>query len=201
MTGDRFNYYLRVIINSDVKDYASILDQMGNDQTISDAEQFELMSLIRRSFSSANSRLSIKVVNEKTGIEERPPRSIADDFGETCNYEGVEDKYGISWSVYSPKGMFLSSTTKKWYYNQRIMEIFGEVLGTVGSDMSPDYFHTPPWIMGTAYAPDMKYLSLPEIINNAIEAGMIPNWEYLIAVGIPADFINAIRSASPDFPH
>ncbi|MCL4330100.1 MAG: hypothetical protein M1533_03770 [Candidatus Thermoplasmatota archaeon] len=200
MTGDRFNYYLRVIINSDVKDYASILDQLGNDDSVSEAEQFELMSLIRRSFSSANSRFSFKVVNERTGVEENPPRSIADDFGETCNFEGVEEKYGISWSVYSPKGIFLSSTVKRWYYSQRIMEILGEVLCARGSDRSPDYFHTPPWIMGTAYAPEMKYLPLQEIINGSIESGLIPNWEYLIAVGVPADFINAIRSASPDFP-
>ncbi len=140
------------------------------------------------------------MINTSTGLEENPPITIADDFGETSVFEGYEQKYGITWSVYSPNIKYSESPVKRWLYNQRVMTILGDLLGESISGKSQDYFHTPPWIMGKGNAAGMKYQPLQDIINNAISNRFLPSWEYLIIRGIPSEFVNAMREASPDFP-
>ena len=200
MTGDRFNYYLKLVINANMDDYSQLLDFIGNDELLSESEQFELANLIKRSMSSLNSRYNLRVINTSTGLEESPPITIADDFRETSVFEGYEQKYGITWSVYSPNIKYSESPVKKWLYNQRVMTILGDLLGESINGKSQDYFHTPPWIMGKGNASGMKYQPLQDIINNAIANRFLPSWEYLIIRGIPSEFVNAMREASPDFP-
>ena len=180
MSGDRFNYYLKVIMNSKLEEMPQIAEQFENDITISAAEAQELERVIDKHLTLYN-RTGMKVINADTGTEETPPRTDLDNFGNTSEQLPSETAYGLEWKVYVPNPGFANSPVKKWYYNKKVASILNEILGEVVPGRAKDYFDLPPWLLGTVNAPSTIYLPTNEIINLAIGRGFIPDWEYLVA--------------------
>lgn len=193
MTGDRFNYYLKLIMNSVLEDLPLINEQFENDAFVSAAEANELERVLNRQMNLYN-RFGLKVVNSSTGREEVPPRTELDNFGNTSEFVGLESAFGIEWKVYSPTPGFANSPVRRWYYNKRISTILGEVLRDAVPGRMKDYFDYPPWLLGTSYAPGSLYMPINEIINLAIARGIIPDWDYLVAKGIPKPLVDLIRA-------
>lgn len=200
MSSDRFNYYLKLILNSSVSEYGTLYDAVFYDNDLTEQEQSELQSLINRNYATIYSRFNPRVINKNSGAEEYPPQTDADDFGGTCNFLGNEYLYGIKWNVYEPSSSFSGSIPRKWYYNVHISNLLTEMLLDVVPGRYKNYFHVPPWILGTFQAPGTRYTTLTEIINNAIFGGIIPGWDYLIERGIPKEFVKALEETSPDYP-
>lgn len=196
MSGDRFNYYLKTILNASFEEYVEILEQLGNDFTLLDHEAEELERLLKRSMTAQYSRLGIRVVNSLTGEEEIPPQTIADNFGESSQFIGREKLYGIEWDVYSPRESFARSGVRKWYYNEVVAFAFDQALLSVVPGNFPSYFHVPPWVLGTYLAPDTKFVPLPDIVNTAISEGVIPGWDHLVFLGVPREFVRFLQAAS-----
>ena len=61
------------------------------------------------------------------------------------------------------------------------------------------YFDTPPWVLGTVMAPGSRYLALAELVELAIARGVLANWDALVLMGIPADYVKAIKSTNVGF--
>ena len=200
MVGDRFNYYMKLIMNSPLADLALLSEQFENDGSISEAEAQELERLVEKHLLMGN-RDKVRVVNSKTGSEEFPRRYHIDDFGNSSTFLGTESYFGITWMVYSPKPNFLNSPTKKWYYNEKISDILSELLIDVVPGKFKDYFHFPPWIMGTVYAPGTVFMPTNEIISLAVTRSVIPDWDYLVSKGIPKQLVDLIRTENTGPPH
>ncbi len=196
MSGDRFNYYLKTILNAKFEEYEDILDQIRNDVSLLDFEVEELESLIKRSMAGQYSKFRIRVVNSRTGEEEAPPQTMADNFGESSQPLGRENLHGTEWEVYAPKKNFASSGIRKWYYNETVALAFDKALLAVVPGNFANYFHVPPWVLGSYLAPDTKYVPIPELINIAISRGVIPGWEYLVLLGVPREFVTYLQTAS-----
>ena len=79
MTGDRFNYYLKTIMNASLPDYSVISELLENDMQLSVEEVSELERLIGI-YLSIHNKGTIRVVNNITGKEEIPPSTKEDDF-------------------------------------------------------------------------------------------------------------------------
>lgn len=197
--GDRFNYYLKLILNGSVDEYALISEQLENDLELSVDEAEELEHLISRYMQAHNYQLSLRIINTVTGNEELPPKTSVDNFGDTADYLGEEVQYGIKWKVYTPRKGFLMSPVKKWYYNEHIASLLAQALIEVVPGRFPSYFDTPPWVLGTVMAPGSRYIPLAELIELAISKGTIAKWDQLVQSGIPADYVNAIRSTRIGF--
>jgi hypothetical protein len=193
MTGDRFNYYLKTIMNASLPDYSSISELLENDMQLSVEEVSELERLIGI-YLSIHNKGTIRVVNNITGKEEIPPSTKEDDFGGTSIYDGEVFVYGLKWKVYRPTTGFEKSPVQKWYYNEKISSILDDILSSVVPGRIKNYFELPPWVLGTIYAPDSYYLPIADIINLAIARRIITGWEYLIESGIPRNYIETIRS-------
>ncbi|MCL5786316.1 MAG: hypothetical protein M1151_06590 [Candidatus Thermoplasmatota archaeon] len=198
MSGDRFNYYLKTILNASFTDYLDILDQISNDPLLQDYEVEELERLVKRSMSSQYSRFRLRVVNSKTGEEESPPQTTADNFGESSQFVGEEKMYGLNWEAYSPKENFSQLGIKKWYYNEIVALAFDQALLATVPGNFPSYFHVPPWVLGTHLAPNTRYVPIPELVNSAITSGLIPSWDYLVLLGVPREFVRFLQTASAD---
>lgn len=196
MTGDRFNYYLKVIMNSILEDLPLITEQFENDLLISSAEAAELERVLNRQINLYN-RFGLKVVNSTTGKEEIPPRTEIDNFGNTSEFVGFENAFGIDWKVYSPNPGFANSPVRKWYFNKRISSILNEILRDAVPGRVRDYFDYPPWILGTSYAPGTLYMPINDIVNLAIARGLIPGWDHLISKGIPKALVDLLKTENP----
>ncbi len=197
MTGDRFNYYLKLIMNSTLEDLPLINEQFENDQFVSAAEAAELERVLGRQMNLYN-RFGLKVVNSSTGKEEIPPKTEIDNFGNTSVFIGMENTFGIEWKVYSPNPGFVNTPARKWYYNKMIAGILNETLHDAVPGRMRDYFNYPPWVLGTSYAPGTLYMPTSEIINLAIARKIIPNWDYLVSKGIPKALIDLIKAENLD---
>ena len=195
MSGDRFNYYLKMILNSGLEEYALISEQLENDSSISQDEAEELERLIKR-YMSVYNRYNLKVINRQTGEEELPPQTMIDNFGETSDFIESASLYGLQWKVYSPKGGFENSPVQRWYYNQHIASILNSVLAEVVPGRVKNYFDIPPWVMGSAHAPGTLYLPLSELATLAISRRLIPDWDYLVKMGLPREMVDSIRAAN-----
>ncbi|EQB71101.1 MAG: hypothetical protein AMDU1_APLC00037G0008 [Thermoplasmatales archaeon A-plasma] len=193
MSGDRFNYYLKVIMNSRIEDLPEISEQFENDITISSAEAQELERVIDKHLNLFN-RFGAKVVNAATGAEETPPRSDIDNFGNTSVQLDSQEAYGLEWKVYAPNPGFANSPVKKWYYNRKVASILNELLTDVVPGRLKDYFDYPPWLLGTVHAPSTIFMPINEIINLAIGRGVIPDWDYLVARGLPKALVDVLRT-------
>ena len=193
MSGDRFNYYLKMILNASLDEYQLVSEQFQNDPQVSEAEADELERLIRRYMGIYN-RFNFRVVNSSTGEEELPPQTSLDNFGGNAKYEGNEKLYGVEWKVYTPKENFENSPVRKWYYNEKIALILNEVLGSVVPGSFKNYFDLPPWVLGTVYAPGTIYVPLTELINLAIAKGTLPNWDYLVTKGLPRELVAVLKA-------
>lgn len=199
MTGDKYNYYLKIILNAEIGEYARISEMIANDFSLTDREMFELDFLVRRYLSNYNAKYKLRVVNSHTGMDESPPKRMEDDFGGLAIYRGEENMYGVKWFTYSPSKDFESFPVKRWYYNERIAGILNETLTDVIPGRYQGYFDTPPWILGSIYAPGTKYVPLHDLIETAIATGKITRWEYLATRGVPADFVKALRGTDLRF--
>ncbi|MCL5783072.1 MAG: hypothetical protein M1476_04090 [Candidatus Thermoplasmatota archaeon] len=193
MTGDRFNYYLKLIMNSTLEDLPLLSEQFENDISISPAEAQELERVLEKHMNLYN-RFGIKVINASTGVEEIPPKTELDNFGNTSEFIGNENAFGLDWRVYSPNPGFLNTPARKWYYNKRVASILNEVLVDVVPGRLRNYFDYPPWLLGTVYAPGTLYMPINEIISLAIARGIIPDWDYLVAKGLPKQLVDLIRA-------
>lgn len=193
MTGDRFNYYLKVIMNSILEDLPLVTEQFENDSLISSAEAAELERVMSRQINLYN-RFGLKVVNSTTGREETPPRTEIDNFGNTSEFIGLENAFGIEWKVYAPNPGFANSPVRRWYFNKRISSILNEVLREAVPGRVRDYFDYPPWILGTSYAPGTLYMPINDIVNLAITRGLIPDWEHLVSKGIPKALVDLLKA-------
>jgi hypothetical protein len=91
------------------------------------------------------------------------------------------------------------SPVKKWYYNERIAQMLSKALIDVIPGRFVSYFDTPPWVLGTVMAPGSRYFSLSELIELAIARGSLANWDALVLMGIPADYVKAIKSTNVGF--
>lgn len=199
MVGDRFNYYLKLILNASIDEYAAISEQLENDLDLSVDEAEELEHLIGRYMQAHNYRLSLRIINMVTGNEELPPKTSVDNFGDTADYLGEETLYGVRWKVYAPKKGFLMSPVKKWYYNERISSLLAQSLIEVVPGRFQSYFDTPPWVLGTVMAPGSRYIPLAELVELAIGKGVIGKWDNLVQAGVPADYVNALHSTRIGF--
>lgn len=195
MSGDRFNYYLKMILNATLEEYQLISEQLQNDSSISDGEAEELERLIRK-YMSVYNRFNVRVVNRETGKEEMPPKTLLDNFGGTSVYIGNETLYGINWKVFAPNKHFENSPVKKWYYNEKISYILNELLSDVVPGRFKNYFDLPPWVLGSIHAPGTVYVPLTDLIGLAITKGIIQDWDYLIQKGLPREFVNVLRAAN-----
>lgn len=193
MTGDRFNYYLKLIMNSILEDLPLINEQFENDQFISSAEAAELERVLGRQINLYN-RFGLKVVNAKSGMEEIPPKTELDNFGNTSQFLGYENNFGVEWKVYAPSPGFVNTPVRKWYYNKKIARILNELLHDAVPGRMRDYFDYPPWVLGTSYAPGTLYMPTSEIINLAIARKIIPGWGHLVSNGIPKALVDLIRA-------
>ncbi len=200
MSSEAFNKYLKVILNSSSAEFGDLLNQIFNDNSLNSTEQEELQNLINRNLASYYASFSPRVVNKNTGLEEYPPQTDADDFGGSCTFTGTEMLYGIKWNVYEPSKQYVSPVPRKWYYNVHIANLLSELFLDVIPGRFQNYFHVPPWVLGTFQAPGTRYISLTEIVNTAIFGRVISGWEYLVERGIPKEFVKALEEASPDYP-
>ena len=48
-------------------------------------------------------------------------------------------------------------------------------------------------------APGSRYLALSELVELAIARGVLANWDALVLMGIPADYVKAIKSTNVGF--
>lgn len=193
MTGDRFNYYLKLIMNSVLEDLSLLNEQFENDPFISSAEASELERVLNRQLNLYN-RFGVRVVNSVTGREELPPKTELDNFGNTSELIGSETAFGLDWKIYSPTPGFANSPVRRWYYNKRIATILNEILRDSVPGRMKDYFDYPPWLLGTSYAPGTLYMPINEIVNLAIARGSIPDWDYLVAKGIPKALVELMKT-------
>lgn len=196
MVGDRFNYYLKLIMNSPLGELGYLSEQFENDASVSEAEAQELERLVEKHLLMGN-REKVRITNSKTGAEEFPRRYFIDDFGNSSTFLGREQYFGIDWMVYAPKANFISSPTRKWYYNEKISNILSEILIEVVPGKFKDYFHYPPWILGTVYAPGTVFMATNEIITLAVARSVIPDWDFLVSKGIPKQLVELIRTENP----
>ena len=199
MVGDRFNYYLKMILNASMSEYSAISEQLENDTMITVDEAEELEHLIARYMQANNYKIGVRIINSVTGNEELPPKTFVDNFGDTADYLGEEEQYGITWKTYAPKRGFIMSPVKKWYYNERIAQMLSKALIDVIPGRFVSYFDTPPWVLGTVMAPGSRYFSLSELVELAIARGSLANWDALVLMGIPADYVKAIKSTNVGF--
>ncbi|MGC8608726.1 MAG: hypothetical protein ACP5UV_02520 [Thermoplasmata archaeon] len=198
MGTERYDYYLKLILNSPVTEYPYISEKYQNDSEIAVLEAESLDRIILK-YLSIYKKSDVRVVNVITGQEEMAPLSMIDDFGGNAVFMGEETMYGINWKTYIPPKGFERSAVKKWYYNEKIASILNDTLSDVVPGRVKNYYDIPPWVLGTKYAPDSKYLPLYDIISEAIIRNTIPGWYYLIKLGIPQEFIDAIRTRSVPF--
>ncbi|EQD38456.1 hypothetical protein B1B_15788 [mine drainage metagenome] len=56
-----------------------------------------------------NYKLGVRILNSVTGNEELPPKTFVDNFGDTADYLGEEEMYGLTWKTYAPKRGFIMS--------------------------------------------------------------------------------------------
>ena len=199
MVGDRFNYYLKSILNATIDEYSGISEQLENDLSLSVDEAEELEHLISRYMQAHNYRLGLRIVNTVTGNEELPPKTSVDNFGDTADFLGEENLYGISWKVYAPKKGFLMSPVKKWHYNEKIAAALSSALIDVVPGRFQSYFDTPPWVLGTVMAPGSRYIPQHELIELAIARKVIAGWDSLVLMGIPSEYVNALKSTEIGF--
>ncbi len=193
MTGERFNYYLKTIMNATLADYSSISELLENDMQLSEEEAGELERLIGI-YLSIHNKSTIRVINSDTGKEEVPPRTKEDDFGGTSIYQGEMFAYGLKWKIYTPSKGFEKTPVSKWYYNEKISTILDDLLSSVVPGRIKNYFGLPPWVLGTIHAPDSYYLPIADIINLAIARNVIKGWNSLLEFGIPKKYLDVIRS-------
>ena len=193
MSGDKFNYFLKVIMNASLDDYTSISEQIENDMSLSDAEMAELERLIN-TYMSIYNKGTVRIVNSTTGKEEEPPGIKEDDFGGTSRFEGEVYVYGMKWKVYVPADGFGRDGSQRWYYNERICGILNDLLHEVVPGKSRNYFDIPPWVMGTGQSPDTRYVPVTELVNIAISKKYIPGWDFLVEMGIPKAYVNVLRT-------
>ncbi|MEM0155936.1 MAG: hypothetical protein QW597_04975 [Thermoplasmataceae archaeon] len=198
MSGDRFNYYLKLILNASLDEYHLISEQLQNDPQVTMAEVEELDRLINR-YMSVYNKFDLKVVNSVSGIEEFPPQTSLDNFGGSSEFVGTETMFDLEWKVYIPKGNFTNSPIKKWYYNENISTILDEVLAAVVPGHFKNYFDVPPWVLGTIYAPGTIYVQLYDLVNSAISKSVISGWDYLVEKGMPRELVDAMRSEKPGY--
>jgi hypothetical protein len=198
MSGDRFNYYLKLILNASLDEYYLISEQLQNDPLVSTPEIEELDRLINR-YMSVYNKFDMKVVNSVSGIEEYPPQTALDNFGGSSEFVGNESMFNIDWKVYIPKGNFTNSPIKKWYYNEKISSILNDVLSGVVPGHFKNYFDVPPWVLGTIYAPGTIYVQLYDLVNSAISKSLIPGWDHLVDRGLPRELVDAMRTEKPGY--
>ncbi len=199
MVGDRFNYYLKIILNASMEEYSAISEQLENDLQITVDEAEELEHLIARYMQANNYKLGVRILNSVTGNEELPPKTFVDNFGDTAVYLGEEEMYGLTWKTYAPKRGFIMSPVKKWYYNERVSQILFKALVDIIPGRFSSYFDTPPWVLGTVMAPGSRYIPIPELVELAITRGVIANWDSLVMMGIPGDYVKAMKSTHIGF--
>ncbi|MHB1493575.1 MAG: hypothetical protein ACYCSG_02720 [Thermoplasmataceae archaeon] len=193
MTGERFNYYLKTIMNATLADYSSISELLENDMQLSEEEAGELERLIGI-YLSIHNKSTIRVINSDTGREEVPPRTKEDDFGGTSIYQGEMFAYGLKWKIYTPSKGFEKTPVPKWYYNEKISTTLDDLFSSVVPGRIKNYFGLPPWVLGTIHAPDSYYLPIVDIINLAIARNVIKGWNSLLEFGIPKKYLDVIRS-------
>ncbi|BAB60400.1 TVG1296716 [Thermoplasma volcanium GSS1] len=192
---DRYDYYLKIILNSSVRDYPYIVEEYQNDAEISESEAESLDRIVMK-YMGIYRKSDVKIVNTMTGQEETAPLTIIDDFGGNAVYVGEQTLFGILWKIYQPPAYIERPIVNKWYYNEKIASILNEILYDAVPGKVKNYFDTPPWIIGTRYGVQSRYMPLYEIIIEAINRNLIPGWYYLARSGLSQEFIEAIRNRS-----
>ena len=193
MTSKKSERYMDKIWESSIEENLRMLDEIENDQDLSE-EEVEILAGIIEDMIEEKNVSSFSLINKFTGKTEELRQTMENDFGGTARYEGEIDLYGVRWKVYTPSQEFSSAKIRKWNYNPHISEILKNTLIRVVPGYFSEYFDYPPWILGTKYAPDTYYVSLEELINVAIARGVITGWEYLVDVGIPRLMIDDLRA-------
>ena len=89
MSGDRFAYYFKTILNSSLEDIQEIAYQFENDRNISIGEAQELERMLEK-HQEMFKPPDVYVVNASTGNEELPPKTEIDNFGNSSVYVGSE---------------------------------------------------------------------------------------------------------------
>ena len=99
------------------------------------------------------SHLDLKLINKNTGKEEIADLSLDRPFHGTAMFQGEVLMYGIKWEVYTPAPLYLHLGIRKWNYNSGVSDILTNCIikATPGNFMQ--YFHYPPWLLGSSYAP------------------------------------------------
>ena len=189
------DYYIKLILNSTIEDLVDIQDQIENDPNLS-TEELEWLEISIADLMSKKSHINLRLVNKITGLEEKHTQITNHPFTGNAMYQGDIYLYGLNWKVYMPPPVYMTQGIKKWYYNRKISEILTDCLIKVVPGNFQDYFHYPPWLLGTSYAPSTAYMSLQDIIVLAIARKVIPGWEYLIEKGIPKLFVEELRENS-----
>ena len=189
------DYYIKLILNSTIEDLVDIQDQIENDLNLS-TEELEWLERSIADLMSKKSHLNLRLVNKRTGIEEKPTQIAENPFTGTAMYQGDIHLYGVNWKVYIPQPVYMTQGIKKWYYNSGISDILTDCLLKAVPGNFQEYFHYPPWLLGTSYAPSTSYMSLQDIIVLAIARKVIPGWDYLIEKGIPKLFVEDLRENS-----
>ncbi len=198
MVAERYDYYLKLILNSPITEYPYISERYQNDSQIAPVEAESLDRIILK-YLGIYKKSDVRIINTITGQEEMAPLSMIDDFGGNALFTGEETAYGVIWKTYVPSPGFERSAVKKWYYNEKIAAILNDSLSEAVPGKIKNYYDTPPWVLGTKYAPNSRYLPLYDVISEAIMRNSIPGWYYLIKLGIPQEFIDAIRTKSVPF--
>ncbi len=193
MTSKKSERYMDKIWESSIEENLRMLDEIENDQDLSE-EEVEILAGIIEDMIEEKNVSSFSLINKFTGKTEELRQTMENDFGGTARYEGEIDLYGVRWKVYTPSQEFSSAKIRKWNYNPHISEILKNTLIRVVPGYFSEYFDYPPWILGSKYAPDTYYVSLEELINVAIARGVITGWEYLVDVGIPRLMIDDLRA-------
>ncbi len=193
MTSKKSERYMDKIWESSIEENLKMLDEIENDQDLSE-EEVEILAGIIEDMIEEKNVSSFSLINKFTGKAEELKQTMENDFGGTARYEGEIDLYGVRWKVYTPSSEFSSAKIRKWNYNPHISEILKNTLIRVVPGYFSEYFDYPPWILGSKYAPDTYYVSLEELINVAIARGVITGWEYLVDIGIPRLMIDDLRA-------
>lgn len=190
---DRYDYYLKLILNSPASEYPYIMDEYQNDRDISESEAESLDRIVIKYMGSYR-KIDVKIINVETGMEETAPLTMIDDFGGNAIYGGEISMFGLQWKIYSPPQYYERPVVNKWYYNEKVASILNETLREAVPGKIKNYFDIPPWVFSTRYQNISKYVPIYEIIMDAINRSIIPGWYYLSKAGLNQEFIEAIRN-------
>lgn len=186
-------YYQKLVLNGTVEDLIDLLDQVGNDNTITEEEREWIENSIQRRLSMFKGT-PVRIVNVESGVEEEPPQTIYDEFSGSSIYKGEISMYGLKWKMFVPSIKFGETQIKYWYFNEKVASILSDILLPVIPGRFRGYFSYPPWLLGTSYAPHTYYIPTESLISMAIDRNIIDDWNSLVQKGIPRTLVERYKS-------